>query len=91
MNLLKNQKKLRLNFIEYNLEESWNSHTLIKELRNKIIPKLPKGLYDPQDLEHQVLFRLTTFEPKEITDELIELRPNGQISLKNSYQNQKNN
>jgi adenylate cyclase class IV len=33
---------------------------------------MPSGLFDPQDLEHQVLFRLTTYDPTTITDALIE-------------------
>lgn len=65
------QRKLKLNLREYDLDQEWNSHDLINSLRKKIIPLLPKGLFDPQDLEHQVLFRLTTFDPSIIDTEII--------------------
>lgn len=67
------QKKLSLNVIQYDLEKMWGSHPLIQDLRKRILLCMPKNVvYDPQDLEHQVLFRLTTFDPKDITDELIQ-------------------
>jgi len=72
MNLAKQQKSLiRLSLIDYDLDKMWQTHPLIKELREKIIKLLPQDLYDPQDLEHQTLFRLTTFDPKDITDQVI--------------------
>lgn len=69
--LLQRQKKLSFKVINFDLEKSWHSNKLIKFLRKKVLNNLPKGLYDPQDLEHQVLFRLTTFDPAQITDKLI--------------------
>ncbi len=72
MTIEQEQKKLKFNLIEYNLNNEWHSHSLINALREKIFGYFPKsGLYDPQDLEHQVLFRLTTFDPLKITDEVI--------------------
>lgn len=71
-NLKEDQKKLDLNIIDYDIEKMWNSHSYINELREKILHLLPHDfLYDPQDLEHQVLFRLTTFDPKDITEKII--------------------
>lgn len=72
MDILSNQNKLKLNLIDYDLEKTWQAHPLINQLREKIIKFLPRGLYDPQDLEHQALFRLTTFNPKDITDQIIQ-------------------
>jgi len=72
MNLRKQQENLKINLINYNLEEMWQSHSLICRLREKVNLFLPRGVYDPQDLEHQVLFRLTTFDPEEITDDIIQ-------------------
>jgi len=72
-NILKEkQKRLNLNIINYDLEKMWKAHPLINSLRERVIRALPKdGFYDPQDLEHQALFRLTTFDPKDINDEII--------------------
>jgi adenylate cyclase class IV len=72
MKLEDQQKNLRISLIDYDLESMWRAHPLIAQLRERIEPLLPKGLYDAQDLEHQVLFRLTTFDPKDITDEIIQ-------------------
>jgi adenylate cyclase class IV len=72
MKLEDQQKSLKISLIDYDLEKMWKAHPLINQLRDRVIPLLPKGLYDTQDLEHQVLFRLTTFDPKEITEELIQ-------------------
>lgn len=72
MDLQKQQNKLKINLIDYDLDKMWQAHPLINQLRGRLQPFLPKGLYDPQDLEHQVLFRLTTFDPKDITDEIIQ-------------------
>ncbi len=68
MDLKSQQNKLKINLIDYELDRMWQTHPLINQLRERLKPLLPSGLYDPQDLEHQVLFRLTTFDPKEITD-----------------------
>ena len=69
--LQKLQKKLELNLTPYRLDKAWFSHPLIPLLREKIKKFMPPGLYDPQDLEHQVLFRLTTYDPETIKDDLI--------------------
>jgi len=71
MDLEQKQQRLKLNVIDYDLDKMWRSHALVNELRERMKQFFPTGLYDPQDLEHQVLFRLTTFDPKEITDETI--------------------
>ncbi len=70
--LQRQQNRLQLNLIQYSLGEEWRSSELISNLRDRLYPKMPHGFFDPQDLEHQVLFRLTTFDPDEITDDLIE-------------------
>lgn len=79
--LKRQQNRLQLDLIKYNLDEQWQSHELVAQLRSKILPKLPKGLYDPQDLEHQVLFRLTTFVPDDITDEVIDTIIREQLAI----------
>ncbi len=71
MNLVNQQKSLKISLVNYDLERMWLSHPLVGQLREQIKQFLPKGFYDPQDLEHQSLFRLTTFDPKEITDQTI--------------------
>lgn len=70
--LQREQNQLDLNLIDYSLEEEWQSSRLVKDLRKRIYSKLPSGLFDPQDLEHQVLFRLTTYDPDDITDEILD-------------------
>jgi len=76
------QKKLALNIINYNLEQMWSSHPLICELRERVVKLMPKKVcYDPQDLEHQSLFRLTTFDPKNITDEIIQMVVDEQYAI----------
>lgn len=72
MDLKLQQNKLKINLIDYELDKMWQSHPLINQLRDRLKLFYPKGIYDPQDLEHQVLFRLTTFDPKEISDEIIQ-------------------
>ncbi len=73
LSLKEQQRRLSVNVINYSLEGMWSSHPLISELRKRVSAFLPKeGIYDPQDLEHQALFRLTTFDPKVINDELIQ-------------------
>lgn len=70
--LKEQQKHLSIKVINYDLNKTWGSHPLISDLRKRIEGHLPKNnLYDSQDLEHQVLFRLTTFDPKDINDEII--------------------
>lgn len=71
MNLAEQQKSLKLSLIDYDLDKMWLAHPLIGQLREKIVKFLPQGLHDPQDLEHQTLFRLTTFDPKNITDQVV--------------------
>lgn len=73
MDLREKQKKLKLTIIHYDLESQWSSSEIIDRLRKKIIKYFPQGLYDPQNLEHQVLFRLTTFDPKAIDEEIIKM------------------
>ncbi|MGC9049214.1 MAG: hypothetical protein ACP5IX_03295 [Patescibacteria group bacterium] len=54
---------------DIDLKEDWVYHPLMKEIRKLVIPLVEKRLkesdilFDPQDLEHQILFRLTTFSP----------------------------
>jgi len=79
--LEKLQKGLKLNVIDYDLDKMWCSHELVGSLREKIVQFFPTGLYDPQDLEHQVLFRLTTFDPKDINDEIIKAVVEEQYSI----------
>lgn len=69
--LQREQNKLSLNLIKYDLSSQWNSHRIIRDLRSRIYEFMPTGMFDPQDLEHQVLFRLTTFDPDTITDDII--------------------
>ena len=70
--LKEKQKRLSLNIINYDLDKMWKAHPLVNSLRERVIKALPnEGFYDPQDLEHQTLFRLTTFDPKDINDEII--------------------
>lgn len=71
MNLANQQKSLKISLVNYDLDKMWLTHPFINQLREKVVKFLPEGLYDPQDLEHQVLFRLTTFNPKNITDQVI--------------------
>ena len=76
--LLNIQQELEIQFIEFDLSKMWNSHWLINSLRQSIAPLIEKKLaesdipFDPQDLEHQSLFYLTTFDPGAITDHSIE-------------------
>lgn len=71
-NIKEDQKKLDIHIIEYDMDKMWNSNSYISSLREKVKDYFPSDfLYDPQDLEHQVLFRLTTFDPREINDTII--------------------
>lgn len=81
MNVSDQQKKLRLSVLDYNLRKMWGSHPLIDRLRERVKHFLPQGIYDSQDLEHQILFRLTTFDPKDITDEIIQLIVDEQYTI----------
>jgi len=56
MDLQKQQNKLKINLIDYDLDKMWQAHPLINQLRGRLPSFLPKGLYDPQDLEHQVYY-----------------------------------
>lgn len=75
--LLKRQQNLNLEFTDLNLSKLWNSHWLMNSLRQAITPLVEqKSLesivcFDPQDLEHQALFYLTTFDPGSITQQVI--------------------
>lgn len=81
--LQREQNKLTLNLISYDLSTQWNSHELITSLRRKLYDRMPSGLFDPQDLEHQVLFRLTTYEPSSIDDQLIDKVIEEQLAIIN--------
>ena len=70
--LQKRQNRLFLNLVDYDLSGQWHSHDTINRLRKTVTSRMPKGLFDPQDLEHQVLFRLTTFAPEAITPQIID-------------------
>lgn len=70
--LQQKQNRLALDLIHYDLSSQWNSHDLVQELRKRIYAKMPAGLFDPQDLEHQTLFRLSTYDPAAITDSIID-------------------
>lgn len=56
----------------FDLHDAWPRHALMDDLREKILPLMNAFLeqqdvvVDPQDLEHQILFRLTTLSPKQI-------------------------
>jgi hypothetical protein len=56
----------------FDLKKYWPTHPLIIHIRKQIAPLISKILaktnfiFDPQDLEHQVLFRLTTFPPSQL-------------------------
>jgi len=67
MDLKSQQSKLTISLIDYDLDRMWQAHPLINQLRARLYPFLPKGLYDPQDLEHQVLFRLTNLQRTQIS------------------------
>ncbi len=57
---------------QFDLKKDWPIHPLIVRIRKQIIPIINKiikqtnFIFDPQDLEHQILFRLTTFAPSEL-------------------------
>lgn len=67
--------------VPFDLPKTWNSYWLMRALRKEVKEHvdalLQKAieedgvLFDPQDLEHQTLFYLTTWEPAEITEDTI--------------------
>jgi hypothetical protein len=77
MELSEIQKNLALELIDFDLEKFWNSHLLIELLRTELAPAISELSeksdipFDPQDLEHQSLFFLTTFNPGAITRKII--------------------
>lgn len=73
MKLEDQQKKLKLEYIDFDLDATWLSSRLIERLRKELRKYLANCWhFDPQDLEHQVLFRLTCYDPAEINKKLIE-------------------
>lgn len=77
------QKKLHPEVINFDLSTTWNTYWLMKALRKEVAIHTERLLeealrtedgilFDPQDLEHQSLFFLTTWNPSEITEEVIE-------------------
>lgn len=73
--------------VKHDLKKSWNSHWLMNKLREQVRPLVEQRLsasslpFDPQDLEHQVLFLLTTYSPSEITDDIISAAVEDQANL----------
>jgi hypothetical protein len=73
--------------IQHDLKKTWNSHWLMNKLREQVRPLVEQLLsaaplpFDPQDLEHQVLFLLTTYSPSEITDDIISAAVQDQANL----------
>lgn len=71
--LLDEQRGLNLLIAKINTDALWQSHWLINKLRSEVIDLVNKKMassdvpFDPQDLEHQALFYLTTFSPGKIT------------------------
>lgn len=65
------QQRLKLQYVSLNQEQVWSGNETISGLRDRLQALLPAGLFDPQDLEHQVLFRLTTFDPQKITESVM--------------------
>jgi len=67
----------RPEIVDYELGRVWNSQWLLQKLRDAVSPLVTSELeksdvpFDPQDLEHQALFFLTTEAPGKITDRLI--------------------
>lgn len=76
--LLIEQESLKLNLTEIDLNTMWNSHWLLSSLRKEVYLLVLKYLnesefpFDPQDLEHQALFYLTTISPGRIKKSDIE-------------------
>ena len=85
---LKNiQQNLQICIVDFSLEETWNSHVLIESLRKEIKPLVEQTLaaseipFDPQDLEHQTLFYLSTFKAGSITKKVLENVVTEQVAL----------
>ncbi len=59
-------------YSNFDLKKDWPTHPLITHIRKQIKPFIDKVvvqtkyIFDPQDLEHQILFRLTTFPPSQL-------------------------
>lgn len=66
-----------MKLVNYDLANQWNSHWIISSLRSEVMKLVEKKAteskipFDPQDLEHQTLFFLTTYHPAEILQEQI--------------------
>lgn len=43
----------------------WQKNELVQKAREIILPKIEGGRYDTQDLEHQIIFRMTTYPLEE--------------------------
>ena len=75
--LIQIQQGLNFKLIDFRLEDYWNSHLLIDHLRNEVKPLVEEKLrssdilFDPQDLEHQTLFFLSTYNAGSITKKTI--------------------
>ena len=73
--------------MDFNLDTAWNSNWLIANLRSDIRPLVDNLVgkttipFDPQDLEHQALFELTTLNPGFITPDTIEAAVDGQLAM----------
>jgi hypothetical protein len=73
MTLYEQQKKLRPYLVDFDLDNAWQSSRVIEKLRHKLQKYLDNCWQcDPQDLEHQVLFRLTCYSPSDINSKVIE-------------------
>lgn len=79
--LQKKQNKLSLDLVSYDLSSQWHSHDIVNRLRKTVVARMPKGLFDPQDLEHQVLFRLTTYHPDDIDEVRIDETIHEQLAV----------
>lgn len=66
-----NKGKIKL-INDINLNNGWAYHPLMRAIRKIVIPVVERRLkqskipFDVQDLEHQILFRLTTFSPRQL-------------------------
>lgn len=81
--MIKTQEELRelidrneVKISKYDLHGNWPHHPMMMDLRKRITPIVNKvvqthPLIDPQDLIHQVLFRLTTYSPRDIYNNLL--------------------
>ena len=75
---MKEENAVNFYFDNFDLSLYWNQHWIIEQIRSFIRPLIRERflksdiLFDPQDLEHQVLFYLTTYNPSKITNKIIE-------------------